>query len=109
MKSSLHIPFVSVVTLLCSTLLSSPVFAQIQKNLWENPVFQKRLQGSFGFNSEIEPSLSDTEQADYEQIRPLLQDAPDKALDLLTQLSKLPDASARFDFLIANLDRKSVV
>jgi tetratricopeptide (TPR) repeat protein len=103
MKSSLHIPFVSVVTLLCSTLLSSPVFAQIQKNLWENPVFQKRLQGSFGFNSEIEPSLSDTEQADYEQIRPLLQDAPDKALDLLTQLSKLPDASARFDFLIANL------
>jgi tetratricopeptide (TPR) repeat protein len=103
MKSSLHIPFVSVVTLLCATLLSSPVFAQIQKNLWENPVFQKRLQGSFGFNSEIEPSLSDTEQADYEQIRPLLQDAPDKALDLLTQLSKLPDASARFDFLIANL------
>ena len=103
MKSSLHIPFVSVVTLLCATLLSSPVFAQIQKNLWENPVFQKRLQGSFGFNSEIEPGLSDTEQADYEQIRPLLQDAPDKALDLLTQLSKLPDASARFDFLIANL------
>jgi len=103
MKSSLHIPFVSVVTLLCATLLSSPVFAQIQKNLWENPVFQKRLQGSFGFDSEIEPSLSDTEQADYEQIRPLLQDAPDKALDLLTQLSKLPDASARFDFLIANL------
>jgi tetratricopeptide (TPR) repeat protein len=92
-----------VVTLLCATLLSSPVFAQIQKNLWENPVFQKRLQGSFGFNSEIEPGLSDTEQADYEQIRPLLQDAPDKALDLLTQLSKLPDASARFDFLIANL------
>ena len=89
--------------LLCGLLFSGSVMGQIQKNLWENPVFQKRLQGSFGFNSEIEPSLSETEQADYDQIRPLLQDDPEKALEYLKQLSVLPDASARFDFLIANL------
>ena len=86
-------------------LLLAPLAAtaQIQKNLWENPVFQKRLQGSFGFSSEVEPSLSDTELADYEQIRPLLQDDPDKALEYLAQLASLPEASARFDFLMANL------
>jgi tetratricopeptide (TPR) repeat protein len=89
--------------LLCWLLFTGAALGQIQKNLWENPVFQKRLQGSFGFNSEIEPGLSDTEQADYEQIRPLLQEDPNKALEYLKQLSTLPEASARFDFLIANL------
>ncbi len=85
----------------CLLPLTAP--AQIQKSLWNNPVFQKRLQGSFGFSSEVEPALSDTELADYDQIRPLLQDDPDKALQYLTQLAALPDSSARFDFLIANL------
>ena len=92
-----------LITLLVSLACVASAPGQIQKNLWENPVFQKRLQGSFGFNSEIEPSLTETEQADYDQIRPLLQEAPDKALEYLLKLSALPDASARFDFLIANL------
>ena len=91
------------VALLFGLGLTSTVSAQIQKSLWENPVFQKRLAGSFGFNSEVEPPLSENEAADYDQIRPLMQDAPDKALEYLVKLSALPDASARFDFLIANL------
>lgn len=82
---------------------SGSSWGQIQKSLWDNPVFQKRLQGSFGFSSEVEPALSENELADYEQIRPLLQEDPKKALEYLGQLSQLPDASARFDFLIANL------
>lgn len=89
--------------LLTAVNLPSIGRSQIQKSLWDNPVFQKRLQGSFGYSSEVEPSLSDNELADYEQIRPLLHEDPKKALEYLTQLSQLPDSSARFDFLIANL------
>lgn len=103
MKHHVCNPIVQAIALLVCLLFSGQVSAQIQKNLWENPVFQKRLQGSFGFNSEVEPSLTETEQADYDQIRPLLQSEPDKAMELLVQLSQLPNASARFDFLIANL------
>jgi tetratricopeptide (TPR) repeat protein len=84
--------------------------AQLSKTLWNNPVFQKRLQGSFGFSSEVEPSLSENELADYEQIRPLLQEEPERALEYLAKLAYLPGSSARFDFLAANLhfqaDRK---
>jgi len=103
MNTHMKISQFRIATFLGCFLLAGTVMGQIQKNLWENPVFQKRLQGSFGFNSEIEPSLSETEQADYDQIRPLLQDDPDRALEYLKQLSVLPEASARFDFLIANL------
>jgi tetratricopeptide (TPR) repeat protein len=105
-KNTVSLSDVRALTLwLVVAMVGGPVvgWAQIQKSLWDNPVFQKRLQGSFGFSSEVEPSLSENELADYEQIRPLLQEDPKKALEYLTQLSKLPDSSARFDFLIANL------
>lgn len=89
--------------------LLSPL--QAATSLWEHPVFQKKLLGSFGFASEVEPPLSASEQADYEQILPLLKDEPEKALGYLEQLSRLPASSARFDFLIGNLhfqkDRKA--
>ncbi|MCA1964737.1 MAG: tetratricopeptide repeat protein [Prosthecobacter sp.] len=73
-------------------------------NLWENPVFQKHLIGSFGINSEIEPPFrDDNESADYEKISGLIQNEPDKALDYLLKLSAVPGASARMEFAIANI------
>lgn len=99
MNVFLRLLFAFLAAALCPLAAS----AQVQKSLWNNPVFQKRLQGSFGFNSEIEPTLSATELTDYEQIRPLLQDDPEKAITYLSQLAELPDSSGRFDFLVANL------
>ncbi|MEN3942552.1 tetratricopeptide repeat protein [Prosthecobacter sp. SYSU 5D2] len=79
-------------------------------SLWDNPVFQKKLLGSFGYSSEVEPPMSDSEANDYEQILPLIKDDPDTAMKYLEQLRGLPNSSARFDFLIGNLhfqqDRK---
>lgn len=73
-------------------------------NLWENPVFQKHLLGSFGINSEIEPAYSsDNEAADYEQIAKIMQTDMEAALKALQQLANLPKASARVDFAIGNL------
>jgi tetratricopeptide (TPR) repeat protein len=73
-------------------------------SLWENPVFQKHLVGSFGINSEIEPPFRDeNESADYEQISKLIQSDADKALDYLLKLSAVPGASARMEFAIGNI------
>lgn len=73
-------------------------------NLWENPVFQKHLVGSFGINSEIEPAYKDdNEAADYEQIAKIMQTDADTALKALQQLANVPSASARIDFAIANI------
>ncbi|SKB04877.1 Tetratricopeptide repeat-containing protein [Prosthecobacter debontii] len=98
----------SAFTLALFAMLSSSLSPAA--SLWDNPVFQKKLLGSFGYSSEVEPSMSETERADYEQILPLLKDDPDKALKYLEQLRALPNSSARFDFLIGNLhfqkDRK---
>jgi tetratricopeptide (TPR) repeat protein len=80
------------------------------RTLWDNPVLQKRLMGSFGFDSAVEPSLSENEQVDHDRIIPLVQDDPERALQLFATLRDLPGSSARFDFLIGNIhfqkDRK---
>ena len=88
--------------LLCC-LLGVANLAAAPASVWDNPVFQKRLLGSFGFSSEVEPPMSDNERSDYEQILPLIKDAPEQALAYLEKLRALPDSSARFDFLIGNL------
>lgn len=73
-------------------------------NLWDNPVFQKHLLGSFGINSEIEPGYRDEdESADYEQIAKIMQNDPEEAMKALQTLSKIEGASARIDFALGNL------
>ncbi len=89
--------------LLLACLLGAASLAAAPASVWDNPVFQKRLLGSFGFSSEVEPPMSENERSDYEQILPLFKDAPDQALAYLEKLRALPGSSARFDFLIGNL------
>ncbi len=87
---------------LCPCLHTSA--AQPMPSLWENPVFQKHLLGTFGINSEIEPSFrDDAEAADYEQISKIMQSDPAKALDYLMKLAAVPAASARIEFAIGNI------
>lgn len=89
--------------LLLASLLGTAALDAAPASVWDNPVFQKRLLGSFGFSSEVEPPMSENERSDYEQILPLIKDAPEQALAYLEKLRALPDSSARFDFLIGNL------
>lgn len=70
--------------------------------LWKNPIFQKQLIGSYGINSNIEPSLNANEQEIYDQIVPLIGTEPDQALSYLKRYT-LPESSALFDFTLANL------
>jgi tetratricopeptide (TPR) repeat protein len=80
------------------------VAAQPMSSLWENPVFKKHLLGTFGINSEIEPSFRDENEAsDYEQISAIMQSDAADALENLMKLAAVPDASARIEFAIGNI------
>jgi Flp pilus assembly protein TadD len=71
--------------------------------IWNDPDFTKRLLGSYGFASEVEPRLAPDELAVYrDKVVPLLRDDQAKALKELTALAK-PGASAVFDFTLANI------
>jgi Flp pilus assembly protein TadD len=86
---------------------AKPAITGAQQNeldaLWNDPEFKKRLIGSYGFASEIEPRLNPEELATYrDKVVPLLRDDPKKAMSELQSLAK-PGASAVFDFTLGNL------
>jgi len=72
-------------------------------SIWNDPDFAKRLIGSYGFASDVEPRMTPEEQVVYrEKVVPMLRDDPKKALSTLQGLAK-PGASAVFDFTIGNI------
>jgi len=72
-------------------------------DIWNDPDFMRRVVGSYGFASDVEPRLTPEEQAIYrDKIVPLLRDDQKKALVELQSLAK-PSASAVFDFTLGNI------
>lgn len=72
-------------------------------SIWNDPDFTRRLIGSYGFASDVEPRLTPEEQAIYrDKIVPLLRDDQKKAMTELLSLAK-PNASAVFDFTLGNV------
>lgn len=72
-------------------------------SVWNDPDFTKRLLGSYGFASDVEPRLTPEEQATYrDKIVPLLREDQKKAAEVLSSLAK-PGASAVFDFTLGNI------
>ncbi|HAB15254.1 MAG TPA: tetratricopeptide repeat protein [Verrucomicrobiota bacterium] len=72
-------------------------------SLWNDPDFQKRLLGSYGMKSEIEPRMTPEEQAFYrDKVVPALRGEPKEAIQLLVGRTK-PGATAQFDFALGNV------
>lgn len=72
-------------------------------SIWNDPDFVRRLIGSYGFASDVEPRMTPEEQAAYrDKVVPLLRDDPKKAVGLLAGLVK-PSASAVYDFTLGNI------
>ena len=72
-------------------------------SFWNSPEFVKRMLGSYGFASDIEPRLTPEEQTVYrEKVVPALREGPQKAIPLVQDLAK-PTASAVFDYTLGTL------
>ena len=68
--------------------------------LWNDPEFGRRLLGSYGFHSRLEPPLTDEEQIQWRQtVVPALREGPERAIEVLKPLVR-PDGSALFDFTL---------
>jgi tetratricopeptide (TPR) repeat protein len=91
-----------------TTGAAQTTFASVATNhalasTWNDPDFQRRLIGSYGFASDAEPRMTPEEQATYrEKVVPLLREDPKKAIAMLEGLAK-PGASAVFDFTLGNV------
>ena len=72
--------------------------------VWNDPDFTRRLMGSYGFASDVEPRMKPEEQVMYrEKIVPLLTNStPTKAMAALQAAIK-PDTTPVFDFTLGNL------
>lgn len=83
---------------------AAPAFAPVPADhplapVWNDPDFQRRLLGSYGFASDVEPRLTPEEQVFYrEKIAPLLGGDRAKALPELEAAAAKPGASALFDY-----------
>jgi len=73
-------------------------------SIWNDPEFQRRLIGSYGFASEAEPRMQPEEQVIYrEKVVPALTNSdPKKVISILQGLVK-PSANAVFDFTLGNV------
>ena len=72
-------------------------------SLWNDPEFQRRMLGSYGMKSDIEPRMTPEEQGFYrDKVVPALRGDPKEALQLLLPRAK-PGSSAQFDFALGNL------
>ena len=68
--------------------------------IWNDPEFARRLLGSYGFHSRLEPPLTDEEQIQWRQtVVPALREGPERAIEVLKPLVR-PDGSALFDFTL---------
>jgi len=73
-------------------------------SVWNDPDFQRRLIGSYGFASDVEPKMQPTELDTYRKIvvPALTNSDPKKAIAALAGLVG-PRASAVFDFTLGNV------
>lgn len=70
--------------------------------LWQDPTFQKQFLGSYGFQAELEPKVSQIELAEMEQAIVLMSTDLDAAAQKLEELAT-PESSAIFDFTLGNI------
>jgi tetratricopeptide (TPR) repeat protein len=89
--------------------LASVASAQVyplSENSWSNPAFVQRFLGSYGFDTEVTPSITSEEKTVFEAIAPLIAGNPAQAIAQL-QLALKPESSAALLYTLANLQFQS--
>ncbi len=79
-------------------IAADPLF----ENSWNNPQFVARFTGSYGFDTGVNPGITQEEKALFEKLVPLIQSQPENAVTMLKAAIK-PTSSAALDFTLANL------
>ncbi len=90
--------------MLLAAVFANALFAQtypLSENTWSNPEFVKRFLGSYGFDTEKTPTVSQEEGAVFRQVAQIAGNNPNQAITLLRN-AITPESSGAMDFALAN-------
>ena len=83
--------------------MAVPALAQSKPNLINDPEWQKRFLGSYGFLSGAEPDVNAGELEVLREVIDLMRVNPDGCVDRAAAARRARDSSAALDFILANL------
>jgi len=102
MKSARLLPLFLALAATSPSLIAQ-VFP-LSENTWSNPDFVKRFLGSYGFNTDVNPSITTEERAIFEKIVPLVSTQPALAIsELTTAIAANPAVSPAMVYTLANV------
>lgn len=90
-----------LVSLCASSLLRAQTFP-LSENSWSNPDFRERFLGSYGVDTETNPSVKPDENQLIQELIPLVSSNPEAAV-LRLQQTITSESNAAFNFILANL------
>jgi tetratricopeptide (TPR) repeat protein len=72
------------------------------ENSWNNPQFVARFVGTYGFDTALNPGITQEEKLVFDKLVPLIQSQPSQAIAAL-KVAITPTSSAALDFTLGNL------
>lgn len=103
MKSSFKL--IPILSLAFAPFLPAQVYP-LSENTWSNPAFVQRFLGSYGFDTNVTPSITSEEKVIFETIAPIIASNPAQAISQIT-LALTPTSSAALIYTLANLHFQS--
>lgn len=100
--TSLPAQAVLLLVLACAVAPASAAVLPLQDNRWDNPAFVAAFTGTYGFDTERNPSITSEEKKLFETLTPLIGSQPDQAVAMLTA-AITPTASGALDYTLANI------
>lgn len=88
-----------------AVLSVSTIYAQtypLSENTWDNPEFQARFLGSYGFMTETEPTITKEEGEFFQTLAPVIRSNPNQAVETLKS-TITPESSAALTYTLGNL------
>jgi Flp pilus assembly protein TadD len=92
-----------MLTAVCRTNAQGvPAMARSSQSPWQDPIFRAQFVGSYGIASEIEPELTEADQATLKGLEPLMENRKDEAIAML-ESTWTTDSNPRFALILGNL------
>lgn len=95
----------SLLALALAPVASAQIFP-LSENSWSNPEFVQRFLGSYGFDTNVTPSITTEEKAVFEKIMPFIASNPNQAIAEI-RLALTPASSGALIYTLANLHFQS--
>jgi len=95
-------PKLCALSLALALLPAAGADPELFENSWSNPQFVARFVGTYGFDTALNPGITQEEKLVFDKLVPLIQSQPSQAIAAL-KAAIAPTSSAALDFTLGNL------